>query len=83
GEEVPLIRAAAELIARADRLLVVGTSLQVYPAAGLVHHAPQHISVFVVDPSEQVMPGPGARHIKAKASQGVPQLAFDWGIGIL
>jgi NAD-dependent deacetylase len=81
GEEVPLIREAAELIAQADRLLVVGTSLQVYPAAGLVHHAPQHIELVVVDPSEQAMLRPGAQHIKAKASEGVPRLAFDWGIG--
>ncbi|HMC96494.1 MAG TPA: Sir2 family NAD-dependent protein deacetylase, partial [Flavobacteriales bacterium] len=40
GEEVPLLPMAAAMIAQADRLIVVGTSLAVYPAAGLIHYAP-------------------------------------------
>lgn len=50
GEEVPLIADAARLIERADIMLVIGTSLQVYPAAGLIHYAPKNCRVFFVDP---------------------------------
>lgn len=50
GEDVPLISAAAELTSQADVLLVIGTSLQVYPAAGLVHLAPAHARKFLIDP---------------------------------
>jgi NAD-dependent deacetylase len=50
GEAVPMIEPAAELCAQADALVVVGTSLQVYPAAGLLHVAPAHVPKWVVDP---------------------------------
>jgi NAD-dependent deacetylase len=49
GEEVPAIEEAAALTERADALLIVGTSLQVYPAAGLLHYAPPTAALFLVD----------------------------------
>jgi NAD-dependent deacetylase len=49
GEEVPAIEEAAALTARADALLIVGTSLQVYPAAGLLDYAPPRATLFLVD----------------------------------
>ena len=78
GEEVPLLSKAAALVARADRLLVVGTSLAVYPAAGLIHHAPMGAELVLVDPGIVPVRRPGLRHIKAKASEGVTLLASEW-----
>ena len=50
GEEVPRIDPAIELIKQADIVLVVGTSLVVYPAAGLIYHVPASAQKFLIDP---------------------------------
>lgn len=80
GEEVPLLAVAARLIAQADVLVVVGSSLQVWPAAGLVHEVRPSAHIHVIDPKEvaTVSGGHGRPHIhhwKEKASIGVPMLA--------
>ncbi len=49
NELVPMLEPAAELVELADYFVVVGTSLQVYPAAGLVNHAPRPIPKFIID----------------------------------
>jgi NAD-dependent deacetylase len=54
GEEVPLLHDAISLCSRADILIIVGTSLQVYPAAGLTASVPEGIPVYYVDPSPNV-----------------------------
>ncbi|WKV11659.1 NAD-dependent deacylase [Marivirga harenae] len=51
GEMVPMIEPAARITAKADVLLVVGTSLQVYPAASLIHEVQRNIPIYVIDPS--------------------------------
>jgi NAD-dependent deacetylase len=51
GELVPELGRAAQVMATADILIVVGTSLAVYPAASLIHEAPDHAQRFVVDPN--------------------------------
>lgn len=51
GEMVPMIEPAARITASADLLLVVGTSLQVYPAAGLIHEVAHDVPIYVIDPS--------------------------------
>ena len=51
GEMVPELENAAEKVAQADFLIIVGTSLQVYPAAGLVEFAPENCQIFVIDPN--------------------------------
>lgn len=51
GEEVPLIHKAAALVAQADILLVIGTSLLVYPAANLIYEAPKSAAKFIIDPN--------------------------------
>ncbi len=51
GEPVPNIIRAAEITTTADILLVVGTSMKVYPAAGLVHYAPHECRKYYIDPS--------------------------------
>ncbi len=50
GEEVPLLETAAAIVSEADIVVVIGTSLQVYPAAGLVAYAPAKAKKFVIDP---------------------------------
>ena len=50
GEAVPLMTVAQEIVAQAEVLVVVGTSLQVYPAAGLAHAAPEQARRILVDP---------------------------------
>ncbi|MBK8702439.1 MAG: NAD-dependent deacylase [Saprospiraceae bacterium] len=50
GEEVPLLMDAAAEVSKADYVIIVGTSMQVYPAAGLVAFAPPHARVYYVDP---------------------------------
>jgi NAD-dependent deacetylase len=51
GEPVPLLGHAADLCSTADIFVVVGTSLQVYPAAGLIHEVPMAAKCFVIDPT--------------------------------
>jgi NAD-dependent deacetylase len=50
GEAVPALDEAIEIIETADYVAVIGTSLQVYPAAGLVHYAPKKCPVYYIDP---------------------------------
>ena len=50
GEEVPLIEDALNIVGQADILLVIGTSLLVYPAAGLIHEAPRTCKKYIIDP---------------------------------
>jgi NAD-dependent deacetylase len=76
GEEVPMLEHAADLCHTADIFVVVGTSLQVYPAAGLVHEVPNQAACFVIDPN--TLEHHGLRHFKAFqacASEGLGQLA--------
>lgn len=70
GEAVPLIEKAAEIISQADILVIVGTSLQVYPAAGLVHYAKKDIPVYLIDPNE-VNTSRNVTVLQEKASQGL------------
>lgn len=77
GEEVPLLGKAAAVTAQADILIIVGTSMQVYPAAGLVHYKPQAAPLYFVDPRPNVLPGEfsGLEILAEKASTGLPTLA--------
>ena len=50
GEEVPAMEKALEIVEQADILVVIGTSLQVYPAAGLINYVNQNIPVYYIDP---------------------------------
>lgn len=72
GEAVPNIEKAAKEVMDADILLIVGTSLAVYPAAGLWQYAPYDCKIFVVDPES--VPTDGNKritHIKDVATKGV------------
>jgi NAD-dependent deacetylase len=75
GEAVPLIEDAAELTQQADILLVIGTSMAVYPAAGLVHYVKPGVPIYLIDPgSLQVHNIPNLTFIQEKAGIGVPRL---------
>ena len=54
GEDVPAMLDAIELVQQSDMVIIVGTSMQVYPAAGLVHYAPKGIPVYYVDPNPNI-----------------------------
>lgn len=75
GENVPELLPAAELIANADVLVVVGTSLQVYPAAGLVHYAPKHCAVHAIDPADLTGLPLHVEHHRMTATAGMQRLA--------
>lgn len=51
GEAVPAIEEAILIMEKADIVIIIGTSLQVYPAAGLMHYAKKHIPVYYIDPN--------------------------------
>ncbi len=77
GEAVPMMEPAMEITREADILMIIGTSMQVYPAAGLLHYAPQDTPVYFIDPKPSVKE---TRHLKIfpeKASTGVPKVVRD------
>jgi len=51
GEAVPMIDKAMEICATADTLIIIGTSMQVYPAASLMHYVPEDTATFFIDPN--------------------------------
>ena len=78
GEAVPLIEPAAAYFAQAEIVLVVGTSLQVYPAAGLLHTAPHGSKKYYIDPSDYAgQPIQNLKHLKEPASKALPMLVDE------
>jgi NAD-dependent deacetylase len=75
GEPVPEIMSAAEIAATADGFLVIGTSLTVYPAAGLLQDVPAHAPIYLVNPDPPPFElGPRVQLIQETACKGVPAL---------
>ena len=75
GEPVPMIETAVKVAAKADMFLVVGTSMAVYPAAGLIGYVKKDIPKFYVDPNAKALPAiENLQIIKEKAGTGLPQL---------
>jgi len=75
GESVPLMSEASQIVASADVFIVVGSSLQVYPAADLIYHVRPGVPKFFVDPAGPgTMESRGFEHIREKAAVGVPML---------
>lgn len=77
GESVPMFDAATHIAAEADMMIVVGTSLAVYPAAMLVRYAEAGVPIYVIDPGtpDTAMIRNPLTHIKARAAVGMPELA--------
>ena len=71
GEAVPKIESAIDLVSRADILLIVGSSLQVYPAAGLYRYAPAGCPIYVIDPKPVPIPDSRVIFIKDVATKGM------------
>lgn len=79
GEPVPNMEKAAEIVPQADILIVIGTSLIVYPAAGLVDLAPAEIPKYIIDPSiPELRDFSGWEHLKQRAAEGTPELVENY-----
>ena len=74
GEAVPMMEKAMEITQQADILVVIGTSLNVYPAAGLLHYAPSDVPVYLIDPNDVYVNRKSVRIIKKGASEGMKDL---------
>jgi NAD-dependent deacetylase len=76
GEAVPMMDEAVRITSTADIFVVIGSSLNVYPAAGLIEYAPPEASMFLIDPNEvYVSSRLKVEVIKEKASSGVEILS--------
>jgi len=75
GEAVPMIAEAARITQTADIFVVIGTSLNVYPAAGLLYEIKSGIPVYLIDPKGELISGvSNLTVIKQNAGKGVPEL---------
>lgn len=75
GEPVPMIETAIDEAMKADIFVIIGTSLNVYPAAGLLNYVPEKTPVYLIDPNEvNVTSGRKVHIIRKGASAGVEEL---------
>lgn len=75
GESVPMIETAIDYAEKADIFLIIGTSLNVYPAAGLLNYVPSHVPVYLIDPKEvPITSGRKVQVIQKGASEGMEEL---------
>lgn len=79
GENVPMLNRAIEIVRGADILIIVGTSLEVYPAASLIHYVRRDVPIYLVDPATPKLSG--VKHIKANSAVGLPQLVDEFMYG--
>ena len=81
GEAVPMMEVAVQKVLQCEICIIVGTSMQVYPAAGLVDFCPTDAEIYYVDPKPNISYELQARHnlrvIATKASEGLPTLVDD------
>ena len=74
GESVPAIEDAISIVQNADIFVIIGTSLNVYPAAGLIDYAPRDVSIYLIDPNEVAPTRRNVEFIKEGAVKGVEVL---------
>ncbi|MFI5171576.1 MAG: NAD-dependent deacetylase [Chitinophagales bacterium] len=75
GEQVPMMEPAMHLVAHCEMLIIVGTSMVVYPAASLLYYAPHDIPVFVVNPEKpEINKKKNMHFIERNATEGVAEL---------
>jgi len=78
GEMVPMIEPAAKICSEADLFILVGSSLAVYPAAGLINYVPANVTKYIVDLKIPMINGvPDLIKIEEKATIGVPALVDE------
>ncbi len=71
GEAVPMMDAAIDLVESADLFLIIGTSMQVYPAAGLIHYVPSLSPIYLIDPNQVEVFNDKVSIIRKGASEGM------------
>ena len=74
GEQVPEMDKAIELTKDAELLVIIGTSMQVYPAAGLVNYISKNTPIYVIDPVPPIAKNYDVTFIKSKAQEGTERL---------
>lgn len=75
GESVPMIETAIDYVETADVFLIIGTSLNVYPAAGLLNYVPAGVPVYLIDPKQvPIASGRQVHVIRKGASEGMEEL---------
>ena len=77
GEMVPMMDEAMHYVTEADVLIIVGTSMQVYPAAGLLQFASENVPIFFVDPNPSISSSDRVSVFVEKASTGVPKVITE------
>lgn len=73
GEDVPMIEKAVEICLTADILLIIGTSMQVYPAAGLMHYVSDDTPIYYIDPKPAVVRNQNINVIAKTATEGMKE----------
>jgi NAD-dependent deacetylase len=80
GEAVPALDEAVELVQNADILIIIGTSLQVYPAAGLMHFTKVNVPIYYIDPNPATIPSlPNLKVLATTGSIGMTIVAKELG----
>jgi NAD-dependent deacetylase len=74
GEPVPMMEKAIEICITADILVIIGTSMQVYPANGLIHYVSNDVPIYYIDPRPAAVQHPNIRVIDKPATQGLNTL---------
>jgi len=74
GEAVPMIETAMRIVETADIFVIIGTSLNVYPAAGLINYVRKGTPIYLIDPNDVKIQRHDIHTIKAGASEGVKRL---------
>ena len=74
GEMVPMMAEAESIVKKADIFVIIGTSMNVYPAAGLLHDVRVNVPVYLIDPKDVPTNRHDIHHIKKGASDGIEEL---------
>lgn len=80
GEAVPELSRGAKAVEKADILIIIGTSLNVYPAAGLIHYAKKGCRIYLIDPAPMNLNIPGFQQLQTTATEGMGLLLEILGI---
>jgi len=77
GEDVPMIEPAIKICEQADILIIIGTSMQVYPAASLMHYVSENTPVYFIDPKPSIESSKRINVIAKPATVGVKDVVVE------